>query len=91
MHQPITPVRLELKYCERCGSLWLRRADSGAIYCAPCVRAMAQSPGRASAPARADASALDDFEPPPRRGRPPLFLGRRILAQACVPEIVRLV
>ncbi len=26
----------ELKYCERCGSLKLRRATSGDAYCEPC-------------------------------------------------------
>ncbi len=91
MHQPVTPVRLELKYCERCGSLGLRPAASGAIYCASCARAMAQVGRGAGALAREGPSPEDDFEPPPRRGRPPLFLSRRILAQACWPEIVRLV
>jgi hypothetical protein len=26
----------ELKYCERCGSLGLRRSQSGETYCEPC-------------------------------------------------------
>jgi hypothetical protein len=29
-------VQLELKYCERCGALWLRHCGSQEIYCAPC-------------------------------------------------------
>jgi hypothetical protein len=29
-------VRVELKYCERCGSLWLRECGSGLIYCNGC-------------------------------------------------------
>ena len=33
-------IRLELKYCERCGSLWLREADSAGIYCARCEAAV---------------------------------------------------
>lgn len=33
-------IHLELKYCERCGSLWLREADSGGIYCARCDAAI---------------------------------------------------
>lgn len=33
-------VQLELKYCERCGGLWLRPAGSGLIFCSPCARAM---------------------------------------------------
>ncbi|MGO8793296.1 MAG: hypothetical protein ACLQLC_00605 [Candidatus Sulfotelmatobacter sp.] len=37
-------LRLELKYCERCGGLWLRRAGGGQIYCVACGRAMAELP-----------------------------------------------
>ncbi len=37
-------VRMELKYCERCGGLWLRPTDGGQIYCAACGRAMAELP-----------------------------------------------
>ncbi len=29
-------VTYELKYCERCGSLGLRRSQSGETYCQPC-------------------------------------------------------
>jgi hypothetical protein len=29
-------VTYELKYCERCGSLGLRRSQSGETYCKPC-------------------------------------------------------
>jgi Zn-finger nucleic acid-binding protein len=35
---------LELKYCERCGGLWLRPAGGGQIYCTICARAMAELP-----------------------------------------------
>jgi ribosomal protein L37AE/L43A len=34
-------VYLELKYCERCGGLGLRRAGSGSPFCVPCSRVMA--------------------------------------------------
>jgi hypothetical protein len=37
-------LSLELKYCERCGGLWLRPVGSGQIYCADCGRAMAELP-----------------------------------------------
>ena len=30
-------IELELKYCERCGALWLRLRGAQDIYCAPCV------------------------------------------------------
>jgi Transcription factor zinc-finger len=35
---------LELKYCERCGGLWLRRKGSERIYCVLCVPKMADMP-----------------------------------------------
>ena len=35
---------LELKYCERCGGLWLRPVGGEQIYCAICSRAMAELP-----------------------------------------------
>jgi hypothetical protein len=31
-------VTYELKYCERCGSLGLRRSQSAETYCEPCGR-----------------------------------------------------
>ena len=33
-------IELELKYCERCGGLWLRARGAAAIYCNACVEAM---------------------------------------------------
>ncbi len=35
---------LELKYCERCGALWLRRAESQESYCRSCFMQMKDSP-----------------------------------------------
>ena len=37
-------VRLELKYCERCGALWLRRKGSEVVYCASCAQAILELP-----------------------------------------------
>jgi hypothetical protein len=37
-------LKFELKYCERCGGLWLRPAGGEQIYCAACGRAMAELP-----------------------------------------------
>ncbi len=56
MHHPF--IRMELKYCERCGGLWLRPCGAGAC-CPPCAEQLQHAetilrPGR------------------PRRGRPPL-------------------
>ena len=38
-------IRMELKYCERCGTLWLRPRGSEVSICAACVRSMAGLPG----------------------------------------------
>lgn len=35
-----TEVRIELKYCERCGALFLRHAGDFDIYCGGCTPAM---------------------------------------------------
>ncbi len=37
-------AQYELKYCERCGGLWLRPVGGGQIYCAGCGREMAKLP-----------------------------------------------
>lgn len=37
---------LELKYCERCGGLWLRPVGSGQMFCARCAGEMAEPPAR---------------------------------------------
>jgi len=29
-------VRMELKYCERCGGLWARECGGGVVYCGHC-------------------------------------------------------
>lgn len=34
-------IQLELKYCERCGGLWLRPRGSELVFCGACARAMA--------------------------------------------------
>lgn len=39
-----TNMSLELKYCERCGGLWLRPTGSGQVYCIGCARQMAELP-----------------------------------------------
>src|SRR5258708_30331713 len=47
---------LELKYCERCGGLWLRPAGGGQVYCVACARAMGELPP-ASYPRKSPGSA----------------------------------
>jgi Zn-finger nucleic acid-binding protein len=49
-------MSLELKYCERCGGLWLRPAGGGQIYCVSCAKQMAEMP---PASGRFDSSAED--------------------------------
>ena len=39
-----TEVRVELKYCERCGALWLRECGSGLIHCNGCQAAVTELP-----------------------------------------------
>jgi hypothetical protein len=38
-------IELELKYCERCGGLWLRVRGKNDVYCAPCAVQLLESPG----------------------------------------------
>ena len=35
-------IRVELKYCEACGALWLRPRNSNAPYCRRCDKVMAE-------------------------------------------------
>jgi Zn-finger nucleic acid-binding protein len=37
-------VPVELKYCERCGGLWLRPKEDSEIYCPGCAPKMADMP-----------------------------------------------
>jgi Zn-finger nucleic acid-binding protein len=40
----------ELKYCERCGGLWLRPVSGGQIYCMACWQEMSELPPSSSEP-----------------------------------------
>jgi len=37
-------ISFELKYCERCGGLWLRPGGGQQVYCVACGRAVAELP-----------------------------------------------
>jgi Zn-finger nucleic acid-binding protein len=37
-------IQVELKYCERCGGLWLRRLGTDGVHCAPCQSLLAAKP-----------------------------------------------
>lgn len=44
-------IQVELKYCERCGGLWLRPQGTPGVYCAGCqLRLEARPEPRASQP-----------------------------------------
>jgi len=45
-------VRMELKYCEHCGGLWLRECGSGAVYCPNCEPKVAELPAPKKRPQR---------------------------------------
>ena len=45
-------IQLELKYCERCGALWLRLRGAQEIYCAPCDLEMLDLPSPRRATSR---------------------------------------
>ncbi len=46
-------LRMELKYCERCGGLWVRPLVSGEVYCSQCVAQVLDLPiGRPKLKAR---------------------------------------
>lgn len=38
-------IEMELKYCERCGGLWIRRKGQEQVYCASCAVGMGMSSG----------------------------------------------
>ena len=37
-------IAMELKYCERCGGLWLRPQGDGEVYCGSCRVRLADMP-----------------------------------------------
>jgi len=41
---PCETIPMELKYCERCGGLWLRQRGSSLSYCSPCAHHLAEFP-----------------------------------------------
>jgi hypothetical protein len=43
-------IQLELKYCERCGGLWLRRRGTGGVHCAACHACVAAMPDPGAPP-----------------------------------------
>lgn len=50
-------IIIELKYCERCGGLWFREAESNANLCGPCTN---EEPGLAKRYADREQQASSD-------------------------------
>jgi Zn-finger nucleic acid-binding protein len=60
-------VRVELKYCEHCGGLWLRECGSGVIYCDNCQPKVADLPVPKKKPQRVvlpvrQRTVIEDYE-----------------------------
>ena len=45
-------VRMELKYCEHCGGLWVRERGAGVVYCDKCQGQLEEMPMRKGKPKR---------------------------------------
>jgi hypothetical protein len=45
-------VRVELKYCEHCGGLWVRERGAGVVYCEKCQGQLEEMPMRKKKPGR---------------------------------------
>lgn len=56
-------IQLELKYCERCGALWLRPKSSDLVFCRFCAKALAglMSLPRSTYPGEEGGPPIQDF------------------------------
>jgi hypothetical protein len=52
--EPIIGTKVELKYCECCGGLWLRKVNSVGVLCEACEQQMADMPGEWTARLKQD-------------------------------------
>jgi Zn-finger nucleic acid-binding protein len=55
-------LQFELKYCERCGGLWLRPVGGEQIYCVACGQEIAQLPLPSREPDDVEDSVEESFE-----------------------------
>jgi hypothetical protein len=69
-HEQDAVVRVELKYCEHCGGLWLRECGAGTVYCESCRQKVEDLPlptrrqGRLILPVRRRVE-VEDYESVP--------------------------
>lgn len=52
--EPIIGTKVELKYCECCGGLWLRNVSSTGVLCDSCVKQLEDLPGEWTARLKRD-------------------------------------
>lgn len=69
-------IQLELKYCERCGALWLRIRGGQDIYCAPCDLEMLNLPSPRNVPSRPRLPGNHKFEIKAQPGDLMAFCGK---------------
>jgi hypothetical protein len=63
-------IVVELKYCERCGGLWLRMKGTKGLYCATCHETLAARPDPGDAPARKPRKRKARMQAGPKPERP---------------------
>lgn len=69
-------VQLELKYCERCGALWLRLRGAQDVYCAPCDLEMLDLPSPRGVTSRPRLPGNHKIEVKARTPELPAFCGK---------------
>jgi len=45
-------IRMELKYCEQCGGLWVRERGAGVVFCEKCQAMVDEMPTQRRRPGR---------------------------------------
>ena len=69
-------IQLELKYCERCGALWLRLRGAQEIYCVPCDLEMLNLPSPRRAPSKPRVPGNHKIESSAEAANPSSFCGQ---------------
>jgi hypothetical protein len=69
-------IQLELKYCERCGGLWLRLHDVQDVYCALCVVEMLDLPAPRRSASRTRLPVTGGVQTGQETASAPVFCGK---------------